>query len=161
MSIDDNTSNYYGKLKIVGEIANFSATSNQDFIKKFIELVVSEFPEASQNVIYSNQAPKDADRNKVWFVRNNSGSFVGIRLYHKGSWKQIYPVDSDGTDGRAPTKEVKWVKGDSRQVPYGWKLIDDSSTTFNVSELSQLQGQYIVDGSGAYYTYFAIEFVGF
>jgi len=157
----DNVSSFIGKLKIIGEPANFCVGSNEEFLTKLVEYVVAEFPEASQNVVYSNEHPKDSDRNKVWFQKNNSGSFVGIRLFYKGEWIQIYPVSNDGQNGKAVASEIKWIKGDSRDVPTGWKLVDEGSTIFNNSELSQIQGQYIVDTTGTYYTYFAIEYVGF
>lgn len=149
----DNISRYIGDLKLRGELSDLYAKTPDEFIQKFLANVYAEFPEGSQNVLYTNEQPKDSDRLKIWFRTTATGSFEGIYIYFKGKWNKIYPL----------TGEIKWIYGDSSQPQdLGWKVINEDDNFMNPSEIAQLKSAYILkgDGSGSY-VYYAVRYVGF
>lgn len=140
-----------GSIKLKGFIEEQCFTSLKEFIASLPNILVAEIPSEATNVVVSSQQPSNDQRDAVWFRLDNSGSFVGIYIYSKGSWKQITP---------APNEVIR-MWGDSRSVPSGYALIDASNPNFTSSELAAIQSSWVRDSTDTYWKVFDVTFQGF
>lgn len=142
-----------GALKVNGLPERSCFTSFSELLAALPELLSVEIPIGSSGVIVGPDEPGEQDRGKLWLRRDNSGGVIGKYAFQGGHWERLYDV---------VTGEVRWIVGDSTQIPAGWELIEEGVAGFPSEVIDRLVSTYVpnVNIAGAYY-YFAVHYVGF
>jgi hypothetical protein len=139
-----------GQIKLKGFIEDTCFTSIKDFIARLPDWLIAEIPSEATNVVVGTQQPSSDQTNAVWFRQDNSGTFIGVYVYSNGTWKQIVP---------APNGIIR-MYGDSRAVPDGYQLIDNSNSNFTAAEVTAIQATWIKDVTNTYWRVFDVTFQG-
>ena len=141
-----------GAIKVQGvpESACFDTFAQLlDSLGKYLTVEIAT--SAVSNVIISNVQPSALDKDKIWFRRSNSGSFVGIYVYTGTKWIQVLP---------AP-QQVFWLYGDSSNPPDGFAFIQNGDGTFTAAEYAILISQAIhINLTSADYCYYPAKWTG-
>lgn len=129
-------------------------TSWKDFIESLPNYLTIEVPTSITNVIISSNPPGEDDRDKLWLRRDNSGRALGFYTYQNGGWR---PFDTSIVEG---VINIKWVVGNSNDIPDGYALVDANSVGIPTNVIQALMAQYVPNISGGF-SYFAIQYIGF
>lgn len=140
-----------GALKAIGLLQGKHYESLEEFLQDIPNLYSVEIPESVTNVVVSNEQPGDDEREKLWVRVDNAGNFVGLCVYAKGAWQQVAP---------APQQLFR-VYGDSRYIPAGYLLADESTGKMTSLTAKQLKQQWVRDSTDSYYVIFDVIFTGF
>lgn len=98
-----------------------------------------EIPTTITNVIISSYQPGDDFKQGVWIRKDAAGVFNGIYIFESGAWNRIVPP--------LFTNEVILLYGDSRDIPNGYSLADDSNPNLPAGVAGLLMTNWVSDGS--------------
>lgn len=127
-----------------------------DFIKQLVESLTVTLDIATNTdfVVIGHEVPSEDDKGRLWIRLQRNGSFLGFYLFVNGKWQRVFNRRSD---------EIIWMYGDSRNIPDGFQLVDDSSPV-PTDVKDHIMKQYLVDTSvnsaTPVYRYFALTYVG-
>ena len=141
-----------GALKLLGIPERACFQNWQQFVEAIPQYFAVEVPQSITNVIVGSTAPSEDDRDKIWYRRDNNGSFLGVYAFQNGAWRPFYSLVPDS---------VTWTWGNSNSIPDGFILIEQGDSTIPSTVVNFLVGQYIPLPSGPGYQWFAIRFVGY
>jgi len=135
-----------GVLKLDNFQEGRSYSDLDSFIQALADMFSVEIPENITNVIVSSSEPGDDFKTGVWIRKDSAGVFAGIYVFQSGSWVRIVPPVFD--------TEVILMYGDSRNLPSGYSLADDSNVNLPSGVGTQLMTNWI--DTGDYYSLFHI-----
>lgn len=138
------------EIKIDGLPDDYAYTDMRSFIEFLVDHLVVDIPNEITNVVMSATQPGDNERDSVWLRRNNAGSFIGIYLYSNGAWSQFFPAPG----------EIVWLRGDSRNPPAGYRVIESGTPGFTDYEVAFYTNKYLQKEGDTYYIYYAATFTG-
>jgi len=113
-------------------------TDTDAFIKALQDMFAIEIPTTITNVIISAAQPGDDFKEGVWIRKNSAGIFEGVYVFQSGAWTRIVPPLFDN--------EVILMYGDSRDIPAGFSLADDSNTNLPAGVGAALMTNWVADG---------------
>lgn len=140
-------------VKLEGLLDDECFESASDLIQKLAAHLVVELPSGVTNVSIGQTPPTDSERDNLWIKTDGVNNFIGLFLYIKGDWRQIYPIDA---------VEYHLIDGDSREPPPGYVLASDYPSV-TAEKLANLQKVWTVGGTvpSTWYSVFHVVYVGF
>lgn len=102
-----------GSIKVDNLPEGCCFTSFEELLKALPNWLTVEVPGDITNVVVSNQAPSEAQRDSVWFKIGTGSAFLGIFVFSTGAWRQVYPV---------PNQLIR-VHGNSTLPPAGYEVL--------------------------------------
>lgn len=141
-----------GVVKLDNFLDDTCFKSWKEFVLSLPQLLTVEIPSSITNVTVGNVQPSDDERDNLWFRQDNSGSFLGLYLFAKNAWKQIYPVP----------QELTLISGDSRTPPDGFTFAENL-TDLSVDQIAVLKKSWHVGGTvpTTWYDLFHVRYTGF
>jgi hypothetical protein len=136
-----------GKIVLKSSLSDLCVTSAEELVKKLPELLAVSIPGIDTGVIISIEQPSTADRDKLWVRKNTAGTFINLYSFSGGAWSPLFPE-----------VEVRWIIGDSREIPAGFRIIDSSRVDIPPNVINKIVNEYVSDPSLSHYTYFAVTF---
>lgn len=142
-----------GELEISARPATLCYGRPWDFVSNLVKILTVKFPVNRNNkfIVSGPETPGTDDTDKLWakFTRNRSP--LGWWAFINGNWRRFYTVVPG---------EIRWIIGDSSDIPEGWVLVSSSTPGADSEVLTQLLSQFVENGSGGY-KYFAIRYIGY
>lgn len=139
-------------LKVIALPERACFTTWQEFIESIPRFIGVEVPDSVSGVVVSSTPPGEGSRDKIWFRRDNNGSFLGIYAFQNGAWRPLYQF--------APG-QVIWMVGDSDNPPEGFTVIVAGDPTMPNSTALGIMAQYIPNPIGPGFNYFAVRYSGY
>lgn len=152
-----NVNKVYGKLLLTDVPNNLCWSTPDKFLKQLRDFFRVELDVNSDVdfVVIGSQVPSEDDKGRLWVRLYNDGSFAGFYHFESGKWVAI--------QNRRPD-EVVWFYGDSRNIPTGYQLIDESNGLLTTDNIKFIMSKYnrdlTSDSETPVYTYFACTYVG-
>lgn len=141
-----------GSLVVQGMLEDKCFESVKDFILALPNILAVELPSSISNVTVGNVQPADYERDNLWIRKDNDGGFIGIYVFAKKNWQQIFPVPG----------QLTLIVGDSRSVPEGYTFAEDL-TDLTTDQKAVLKKGWHVGGTtpAVWYDLFHVRFTGF
>lgn len=149
-------SKVYGKLIVKDIPSNVCWESPDKFLKKITDFyrVDLDINSNVDFVVVGSETPSEDDKSRLWIKTYNNGYFAGLYKFEGGKWREISLHRPD---------EVVWFYGDSRNIPEGFKLIDEDNGYITSDNIKHIMSFYNRDTSivgSTVYTYFACTYIG-
>lgn len=151
MSVIRNT--VRGAIKVDNLPDRACFTTYVEFINALPQYLTVEVPNSITNVIIGSSPPGEDDKDKLWLRRDNSGRVIGLYTFQNGAWR---PFDTSVVPG---VINIKWVVGNSANIPDGYILIESGNTDIPSNVVQSIIAQYVPNTSGGF-SYFAIQYIG-
>lgn len=150
-------SKVYGKLILNDVPSNLCWDTPEKFLKQLTKYfnVDLDINSNVDFVVVGSEVPSEDDKARLWIKLYNNGTFAGFYKFENGKWTEISTHRPD---------EVVWFVGDSRNIPDGYILIDESNGTMTSSNIRHIMDMYnrdtTVETDTPVYTYFACTYIG-
>ena len=147
----------YGKLILNDVPSNLCWDTPEKFLKQLTKYfnVDLDINSNVDFVVVGSEVPSEDDKARLWVRLFNNGTFAGFYKFEGGKWREIQTHRQD---------EIIWFVGDSRNIPDGYMLVDESNgmlTTDNIKHIMSFYNRDTTsDSETPVYTYFACTYTG-
>ncbi len=144
-----------GTIKTIDYPDDAALTTVKDLLNDLERYLAVEIPvEKITNVFVSIDEPEVTERDIIWYRVDSSGNFKGQYVYIQNKWIQMFP----------PPNGIFRMYGDSRAIPPGYALIDNTLDGFTAAMVAGIRGNananWVADPTGTYFLVFDVVYVG-
>lgn len=140
----------FGTLVPVGLPDTLCFKSAKEYYESIAKNFKPAFSRSITNVVISSSAPSQDQRESLWIRMSNGGQYIGTYVFSGNDWVQVSPAPN----------VLERMYGDSRVVPAGYRLADNTNPKLTPAQASFIQSTWHRHSSNLYWDVFDVTYEG-